>query len=485
MFRNTGTTMLIDTQFASDFPEKTVHNSARSHRHSLLLFLLGAAILILSISTVSIFALVSQSVSVLFAFIGFGLFGLLLSLRFGKTAMSIFGAVYLSNVFISIIVVLVYLMSYGTPYYYGGSDDRAFVEYGQQAAQELSVWDYSSIRGQIVGSNYEPAAYVYLVSVLYRFGDALGGFNTLLPRLLNALALGMISVLIFVIANRSKIGFVSARNTALIVGILPIMTFNSANIFRDIPVSLLVLWVFYQWDTAVHYNSRKHQLYAWLWTILTAAVVWQFRPTQAALIILLATGAYFFFVNRPRKNRLATGLVLTLLFLALLTIAFWGGGMAWALQRLGFYMQYYTEYRLDTSSGLSNLIFAAPLPVSIPLRFAYGLISPLPFVGQRFEELFEGAGTVVHYFFLPFLGLGFAYLVRRPFGRLWVWAFILFYSTAMLTFTSRHIVVFLPYAALITAQGFAVYSRYAGSIFLGVLWLGCLLATSYLVLKIL
>lgn len=475
--------MLSNNTSVQSHPNIALPTSTRSGLVSLLLFWIGVSLLLLSTTAIVLYSILSETASPAVAFLGFGLLGVLLSHRFGRSALYIFGAVYSINTLITIAIFLVYMANYGTPYYYGGSDDLAFEAFAQQAAHYLPIWEYSSIREQITGKYYEPAAYVYVVSILYRIGDVFGGFNTLLPRLLNALALGLISVLTFEIAKRSKLRESLARNTALIVGLLPIMTFNSAHTFRDVLVSLLILWVFYQWDKTLHGNRRHTQIEAWLWTALVAIIVWEFRPTQAALLLVFATGAYFFFVRRENRNRIITGVTLFILFWAFLAAFAWIGGVEWALQRLAFYSQYYTEYRLDMSSGLSNVIFAAPLPISIPLRFLYGLVSPLPFVGGRFEELFQGIGTVFHYFFLPFWGLGIICLIRRPYGRLWIWAFILFYSTAMITFTSRHVVVYMPYAALITAQGFALYGRHALKIFLTIIWSGVALGITYLMLK--
>ena len=438
----------------------------------------------LALGTVFVQALFEQSFTILGAYLLFGFLGVLWPRKLGTSAGILYVTVFSVNVLVAIIIYYIYLNNYGTPYYYGGSDDTMFELLAARTANELEIWQYSGIRETITNRYYEPAGYVYLVSLLYRLGESWGGFHTILPRFLNAMSLGLISVVTYRIATQNGVQKGIAFYTALIVGVLPIMTFNAAHTFRDVFVSLMAILTVYHWDHALKKDTQRGYLIVCLVTAFTVRIMWEFRPMQAILLAILAGAAYIFLTQR-RRSYFAPVHLLTIAMFAgvMIGVTIWQGWFTWGIERTTFYADYYTEYRLEASSGIANYIFSAPLPISIVLRFIYGLISPLPFLGQRFEELYQGAGTIVHYFFLPFLLLGIPISARSVYGRLWILAFALFYSASLFTFTSRHIVIFLPYAALITAQGYIVYKRYSLAIALALIWLAGMFGAIYIVLK--
>jgi hypothetical protein len=132
----------------------------------------------------------------------------------------------------------------------------------------------------------------------------------------------------------------------------------------------------------------------------------------------------------------------------------------WLNNRSFSYLDYYTGYNLESGPGLSSVVFQAQGITGFLLRVLYALVSPIPFVGVRFEEQFQGSLTLVHYMFLPFLVLGALAIAKGRTGSGLLLAFALFFLMTLITFTFRHTVVFFPYAALIAAIGFAEYRHY-------------------------
>ncbi len=433
---------------------------------------------------VAIFSVVFQTAAVMIAFIVFGLLGLLFAHRAGKYACYLFVFVYCLNALIALAIYLIYLNHYGTPYYYGGSDDLNYEQWAQQVAQQLSVWDYASIRDGIVSKYHNSVGYIYFVSLLYRLGELWGGFHTMLPRLFNGMTLGLMAVLVFIIAKRNQLSRKIAASAALFVGLLPIMTFNAAHTFRDTLVSFLTLWVIFQWDKLLVGVSGQKYYQSWLWTIVIAGLMWELRQPQAAALLILGLLFDLFLVQRIETSGRSRRFLHIIAIGGLAVIGLWRIGLDWVLNWVDSYAQIYTDYRLGVASGLSNIIFSTPLPISIILRVFYGLIVPLPFVGTRFEELYQGTGTLVHLFFLPFLILGFRKPFYSPSKGLWVLSFLLFYSMNLVTFTSRHIVVYLPYAALIVGWGYARHRKYRVPIWLTMLCGGVALTIVYAILKL-
>lgn len=444
-------------------------------------------LLILAIITALIFSVIMRSPSVMIAFLSFGFLGVLLSHKAGKSASHLFIIVYCANVLIAIIIYIFYMNYYGTPYYYGGSDDLNYELYAKQIATNTSLLEYSVIR-DIVGYYNNSVGYIYLVSILYRIGELWGGFNTMLPRFFNAMLLGWIAVITFVLARRNQVIHEMANNIALFVGLLPIMTFNAAHTFRDILVSLLIIWGVFQWDNAIISATRSKIIKAWLWTAIVAAIIWETRQVLVFPLLIIALVCNSF-ILKPRwvsgKGSVLYRIAMLCMLLAAATQITSETASEMVLEPVVFYARTYTDYRLSISSGISNYIFSAPLPISVFLRIAYGLIYPLPIIGQHFEELFQGAGTLLHFAFLPFLALGFPLAFRSQNGRLWSLSFISFYSASLFTFTSRHIVVFIPYAALIVAQGYLAYHKYRVDIWIMMMIFGVLMSIVYIFIKFL
>ncbi|MBN1920601.1 MAG: hypothetical protein JW892_05110 [Anaerolineae bacterium] len=446
--------------------------------------LLGLLLLFISGTAVIAFSVVYRTPSVIFAFLSFGILGLLSVLRAGKSAVSLYVWVYCINVLIALSIYLVYLKLYGVPYYYGGSDDLDYERWAQDVVHGLSMWQYSAIRGEIVGPYHNSVGYIYWISLLYRMGELLGGFNTMIPRLFNSMLLGLMTVLVFLIATSNLLPRNTARAIALFVGLLPIMTFNAAHTFRDILLSFIMLWVVFSWNNVITGVSRKAYQRAWLWSAIGIGLMWELRQVQAIALLLLAFLFDSLLVQRSRRPKSFDRSLHIIILCVLMGIGLWHIGFGYIISRMTFYGQSYTTYRLGISSGLSNYIFSAPLPISLVLRVFYGLIVPLPLVGQRFEEMYQGLGTLVHMFFLPFLFLG----LRQPFCSrskgLWVLSFLVFYGMNLATFTSRHIVIFLPYAALVAGWGYSRYRKYRAPIWLAVFCAGVALAIVYGIMKL-
>lgn len=444
----------------------------------------GLLLLFISGMAISAFSMMYRAPAVIITFLSFGVVGLLLALRAGKAAGYLFVWVYCVNVLLALTIYLIYLKLYGVPYYYGGSDDLDYEQWAQEVVQRLSIWQYSAIRGEVVGRHHNSVGYVFLVSVLYRIGEFLGGWHTMLPRLFNSMLLGLTTVLVFLTATSNQLSRKIARAIALFVGLLPIMTFTAAHTFRDILLSFITLWVVFNWNNVLTGISRTAYQKAWFWTAVGVGLMWDLRQVQAIALLILAFLFDLFLVQQPSESKKSGRSLRIIILCGFMGIGLWQIGLDYIMDRITFYTQNYSTYRLGVSSGLSNYVFSAPLPISLILRVFYGLIVPLPVVGQRFEEMYQGLGTLVHIFFLPFLFLG----LRRPFcprsRGMWLLSFVVFFCMNLVTFTSRHIVIFLPYAALITGWGYASYRKYRMPVWLAVSCMGMALAIAYAVMKL-
>jgi hypothetical protein len=455
--------------------------------------------LLVTISLIVVIGFTSyvQAPVVVVGFLLFAVAGWLITTPWGSAAARLFFVVYCLSTVFAIILYFVYVDRYGVPYYIGGSDDLAYEEWGKSAAQ-IPIWDYTSIRGGVVASWHNSPGYVYIVGLLYRFGELLGGFNTMLPRLLNAAALALIAAMSYRLALLYEFSARTSFRLALLVGLLPIMMFNAAHTFRDTLASFLSIWIVYNW-VKVSVSPRNRvwiEIQAWLLTILVFVILNQIRSQQAIAVLVVAIISAVIpravSAGKLRNRNLPTAFVTGVLAIAFLVMLVGIRGdvdqdvTGW-VNRLDETQESYAEYRLGLAGdGLSRFVFGADPPLSYVLRTLYALITPLPVLTTEVERLWISIGTVVQYLFLPFLGLGIIYSALDRSKWILLLAFALFFGgTAVVSFTSRHISQFLPYGVLIAAIGFRNSQRNRNALLFLTAYLGLWLAILYATLVLL
>lgn len=442
----------------------------------LLTFLAGSLILAFSIG--------EKSAIPLFAFLVFGAVGGSIATSMGRTALTLYSITFATNAIVVIGMYLLYLQRYGTPYYMGGSDDLAYELWGKDATI-LTLFNYGGLRGGILSESHNSVAYVYLIGLFYRFGDLLGGFHTTLPRLFNSLSLGLMAALSYRLARNVGLKKTSAVAVGAVVGLLPIMQYTAAHTFRDILTSLLTLAVVYIWSRPTSTTGRiSSRLARWMVTIVTFILLADLRRFQAYAVLNIALIADFASFRKLSAKRKRLYGLLALIVLALGLKLFTGELISIAGRLSRLQTIYATGLEAQSEGGLSNLIFATPPPLGYGLRMAYALVQPLPVLTGEIERLLLSTGTIIQFFFLPFLALGILACFRdRAKWSLLVAFLILFGGMAFITFTYRHVVLVLPYAAVITAIGFTENKKYALPVWLLMIGSGLLAVVLYLWLR--
>jgi len=380
----------------------------------------------------------------------------------------------------------IYMKRYGSPYYVGGSDDRAFELLAKEVALSTGVLEYSSIRGNIVSRTYPCVGYVYLVSLLYRVGELLGGFHTMLPRLFNAMSLGLVSVFTYLLGKRYHLSRRVSMGVAFSVGLFPMAMYTAAHTFRDVLTSLLTIWVVYIWSNNFDRFRLRHRLWSWVQTLAIVGVLDELRTYQAVATLAIALVGDLL-SSRQRFGQLTKANLyrLAVLVVCIVALFVFQQRLAWFGGRLERAQEGYSQYRIGLSDGLAAYVFSAPAPLTYVLRVSYALISPLPILSGEVERVWLSAGTVFQFFFLPFLAVGFVRSIRDRTKWLLLTAFgVLFLGVALISFAGRHIVQFLPYGALIAGIGFERYRKYRMPVWVTAGWVGMVLALTYIALKV-
>ena len=223
-----------------------------------------------------------ESIYVLFGYFFFYIIYFLLRKYINNDEERLFLLVYNLNVIAVIVLYYIYLERYGLPYFIGGSDDLAFEQFGDLVASKLNIFQYSGIRKLSPElKSHNSIGYVYLINLLYRVGNVLGGFHTLIPRVLNAMLLSFIAIISYRIAyNHLRIWDDTSFNIGLASGLLPILVYNGAHTFREVSIAVLILFIIYLWNEFSYKQFRKNYLFIII-SVICIIILYELRSFVA------------------------------------------------------------------------------------------------------------------------------------------------------------------------------------------------------------
>jgi len=418
--------------------------------------------LFLGLSLSLLILIIGSSISSLLCFIILAIFGIVIGLKLGRIETKLFIIVYYCNIFIILVLYLIYMSRYGIPYYCGGSDDLHYEEYAQKVVQSLGIFDYFSIRGNVVSYFHNSVGYLYLVSLLYRFGNIFDGFHTLLPRFLNSFTLSILAILVFCFSyNKLNLKLNTSIVIGLITGLAPILMYISAHTFRDVIVAVLIFLCMYLWNNYSNYNCLQ-RLFLLFITPLLIFILWEFRNFGAIVALFLILVSYFNSeVNFLKYNKIKK--ILKLFFIVIVTgtllyYLYSIGKANWFIDRSKYYYSFYTEYRLDKSPGLAKYVFSSSGFLGLFLRLIYLSVTPFPIFSMEIERCWLSIGTIFQFFLLPFLIIGLIRLfIEKKELQIPIGFIMLFTGVALFSFQSRHIILYYPFAVIAGGYGYDYY----------------------------
>ena len=434
-------------------------------KNYLIIVLLILGIIIINIIFISLIR-TEQLLAVLVTFMLLTIIGLLISTKFGLNESKLFIVIYYLNVIAVMALYIIYMNRYGQPYYIGGSDDLSYEEAACKVAQSLGVFDYFSIKGNIVSIWHTSVGYVYLVSLFYRLAQPLGGFHTFIPRIFNSFILAMLAILVFRFAlHKLKLKLNVSLGVALIVGLAPIMMYNSSHTFRDIIVTFLMFLCVYVWNDYDKYIFSERIIILTI-TLLIIFILWETRSLTAILTLLLIYFSYLDQKTKMLKTFKSKQTIIFLFFILFGILVFFycynQGYIEWLKNIQTRYYLVYNEYVLERAKGLSKYIFIAPFPLNLLYRFVYLSIYPIPILSSEIERLWLSIGTIIQIFFLPYIGIGLWTILNKKQGSGIMFGFlIIFFSIGTFTFTFRHISMFYPFGALVAGIGYNYFQDYS------------------------
>lgn len=433
------------------------------------------------------YALVQGSLAVVMAYLLFGIMGLAMVWRGGRAAVDLFSLAYGVVCFFSVLLYVLYIQRYGLPYFIGGSDDLMYDQNAILVAKHFFVYDAPSIGILIQEPYHNSIGYIYLVSLLVRFGEYFGGYDTMLPRIFNASMLGLTAVMVFRIARQIRLDKRLAVIAGLWVILFPMMFYSAAHVFRDTMVVLLLMCALY-FALAISTAEGKVFKLRWLFFtlpfLLLIPVIMEFRLLYVIPIVLMPLSAWAFKVLPVMRFRLWHALfLLPVIAVAYFMLQDWEIIFRAVLQ-VDSYADSLAAGSRSSEDGLSMKLFSLPEPMQTVARLGYAVITPLPIIYSDIELNILSVGTLVQVYFSSFVILGIKKMIRDVKMMPLLLGFgIVFYSYFMGTFTFRHITQWFPFAVLIGMVGYARYKAYRKEIFFCATVLLVFAAFFYVVLK--
>lgn len=446
---------------------------------------IGIMAVLVSFMLMLAFSVIEFAPAILVSYLVFGIIGFFFSLRIDHKAIPIFLIVYGFACFFSVVLYIDFLHIYGVPYVGGGSDELYYEELGRNFANNYSIFEYGAIKEHFIPS-WDNSGYVYLIGLLTKFGQLFGGEHTMVPRLFNAGCLGLLSVIVYTLGERLCLKRKTAIFAALYTGCLPLMMWITLQTLRDTLLATLLVTVVFVWVPnslgILRYSLFKSSVI----TSLIAAVVFELRPGQAVVALLLFfVGAMTAFYSRKR-------IIWTLWILIIIAIVsyyyiIFSVDLNVFIDNMSFAQTVYAKHQIESSSGtgLSKMVFETQPPLSYIFRTAFALISPFPVLSSQFYTLWLSLGTLIQILFIPFLFKGLFVAIRKPNWWIVICAFVLlFIGMSFFTFTIRHMAQYMPFAILITAIGYDEYAGRHKTQFIRMSGLIVLMGIIYFVLKI-
>jgi len=345
----------------------------------------------------------------------------------------------------TLFIVIFYELSiydFGAPYYLGGSDDLAYENDALILFASPKWWLYSPAKiGEVLNAPWHNSkGYVYFLTILHFFGEKVfDGYNTIVPRQLNAIFLALTCVVFFKIFEP----FTKDKKKLLLAfslfGTMPIVQYISSHVFRDVGTLLVVALIIY----FIKY-SEKSKIKSVFFVLLFSAILSQLRVFYVPFLILIIL---FFGASKCSfyKNKILMSTLTFLSFLVISSLIYYDYGV---LGEIVNSVLSYNKYVAQMSDGYSKVIFSSPLIVQPFLRIAYSVVYPVPVLspGGQASAFIYSLGTLFQ-IFVFFLGVrGIFLLSRESRAHYVILAAVIFYLAFSLgTFTFRHQLFFMPF----------------------------------------
>lgn len=355
-------------------------------------------------------------------------------------------------------VFLIYFandLSFGSPYYMGGSDDLNFENEGKVLYDHGMFNPAEILESGVIGIWHNAPFFSIYISGLLMFSDLFGGYSTFLPRIMNVYYLIWICMIFeYLLKKYGKFTDKKAFISVLILGITPNIQYINAHVFRDTFNLLQVLLIVLLFD-----KLFTNQKYGRKFLVSIVLVILMFMTYYTRINSLVFAGGLCFLI-------LAEKLKIKKIFYLIIIIPILMMSNFFKAIRLDYFLESYGSYVLNLAGdGLSRYIFEQPLlPLGIIFRAFYALITPFPNFFGLFKDptmyLLDITMLLV-YVVVLFQILSIPFILKRLLKLDWLTLsfLLLFLSVIGTTFTFRHVLFYYPFMVAVAVDGYMSFTN--------------------------
>lgn len=388
-------------------------------------------------------------------------------------------ASFAAGIVVAAIIYQSYIVDYGVPYWVPGSDDLMLENDARQCIAKGYVSVFDMVNGDTVRERlHNTKGYVIFLTYLMMIGELLGGYHTMVPRIVNIFLLNAIALLgvrLFLMK------FAEKENKACVlyalVALFPNSLYIASHVYRDVIAAFFLVAVYY-----LCVRRRKGARFV-VSAVVVAVILFLAYWVRESLLVFALGIILLSFLMEKRTSQLrkvesesegasdgagrgkpklggAANIKVRTVVVAFACIAVGAVAFVQIGDTVLYYLTRYTERLSDGGDGIVAAIYSLPLlPFGIPARFIAYLISPFYFAlvfdpaqwlasTQSFCNVLISIGTA-------YLVSQYVYLVQgfKVDSRTVLVVVLLVLGIALTTFGYRHVVMVYPFMFLAIAEG--------------------------------
>jgi len=350
--------------------------------------------------------------------------------------------IYLLGTLVMIFFYHYWIILFDNPYFLGlKSDDFQFDYVWSEGFVEKFGLNFSELPYHLdqiepgLGFLHNSKAYVAITISLRYFAHFFDGYHTFLPRILNIFFLTLLayysSRIIYLYSNNHKL----RRLTLFVTFFFPVLIFVSVHVFRDILISLILIWIYYT------LLNKNYSLLSLIKILVILFVLFFLRTTTffiSLLVILILLS------NIKKIN-------FKLLSVIIIFCVFSFQAMQSFLLDALVQIEGYNKLNTIRFGTIGTQTFSIPIQYGFISRILYLIFTPVISVSS-FHQFFVSLSSIIQILAFPYLISSFR--IRFIDIKLKLTFLIFFLGVAFTTADFRHVSMYIPFGVIICVLAF-------------------------------
>lgn len=394
---------------------------------------------------------------------------------------------------ICLIIYYCYLICNGEPYFM--SDDLLYDKYWSNLCIDNGYYTIGEMTKNEEFANHNSVGYVLVIVYLKRILKLVGGYHTLVPRILNITLLNITALVSIRIAKVCwEVNENEGKRIFQWISLFPNCIYLCSHIYRDMLVTFLVVLLFYIWLEFKKKNILQQSIII-IVTLFIISITYFIREF-IVLIMIIIVFLNFLDFNRKRHTKSFTSTSKRMMKYIFCIIIFIGlcivfnDKFEFILHEMyGYSVRWSTIYSQGSRFYATLADLGSNFVISSVLKCVYYILTPMngqlfnPFIWTSSLDMVLSiitVGTFVSLYLLP-------YVIRRiaKLDNVAITFLMIYVVTATTTTGFRHILLCYPFFFMLGVTGksdVSAATRNSNKIF--VTWMICIFVLVYYIVRI-